>query len=165
MPANLEPEVVNQVANNIEIQEVILSRSNIETDYKLAFNTASPVEVDIQSFKNIRKIESSYKDDKGDKEPKWLYLITSSFGIRRVDEKTKDKENPTAITTVEAEFTIIYSSADKFDSDALEGFANVYSIPHAWPYWREYVDSSVRRMKLPYSLPTGLLRHKTNKKE
>ena len=72
--------------------------------------------------------------------------------------KSKDAANSKSVRVgfeIRATFDLLYSlKVEPPPKDArdffFESFASLSSLHHVWPYWREFVDSSIRRMGLPY---------------
>ncbi|HWB08381.1 MAG TPA: hypothetical protein VG826_04120 [Pirellulales bacterium] len=65
-------------------------------------------------------------------------------------------ENADACFRLEAAFSLRYemSGDEPCDDDQLKAFARMNGIYNAWPYWREYVQSTVSRMGLaPVTVP------------
>jgi hypothetical protein len=52
---------------------------------------------------------------------------------------------------VQAVFDVVYDISDAEDpaTESVDAFARINSLYNAWPYWREFVQSSVQRMGLP----------------
>ncbi len=51
--------------------------------------------------------------------------------------------------TVKATIELGYKLTAKFGAEELDAFARINGIYHAWPYWREFVQSSTTRSGLP----------------
>lgn len=64
-------------------------------------------------------------------------------------QKAKALSEPPLL--VEATFVVAYQNPTKkrLSENDLQAFAHLYVMTHAWPYWREFVSSSLGRMGLP----------------
>ena len=65
------------------------------------------------------------------------------------EEGAKDAEKP--YLTIEATFVLTYfvDSFENLQDENLRAFAATNGIYNAWPYWREYVQSTISRMGQP----------------
>jgi hypothetical protein len=75
------------------------------------------------------------------------FYVLASFELQVV---ANGQETP--IVTMEATFELKYSLPADFESvtqEELAAFAEVNAIFNAWPYWREYIQSTFVRMNLP----------------
>jgi hypothetical protein len=68
------------------------------------------------------------------------------FTATRVTEK-----ETTVLLCVEAVFALIYAidTFDNIDEQNIRAFASTSGLFHAWPYWREFLQSTLTRMGLP----------------
>lgn len=101
---------------------------------------ASPGEagkVDVQFAKTARAIA-------GDKEAKFSVFVTC-------EAKVLSKETAEPVVCVKAEFELSYSIPEALNPTPAElaAFAETNGIHHAWPYFREFVQSAFTRMGLP----------------
>ena len=77
------------------------------------------------------------------------------FCVRPIFTLTANKNSPDGaalnVLSIEATFALIYSveSLDEFEDASLIAFAWTNGVFNAWPYWREFVQSTVSRMGLP----------------
>ncbi|MCC5830871.1 MAG: hypothetical protein JJU36_15600 [Phycisphaeraceae bacterium] len=58
---------------------------------------------------------------------------------------------PAGRLLIGATFQLVYQlpEIDKYGKDQLQAFAEVNAVYNVWPYWREYVQSTLARMGLP----------------
>ena len=60
-----------------------------------------------------------------------------------------ESTDPVVEIRTSIEVTYACSEADTFSPEALHGFGQTNGVFNTWPYWREYVQSSIARMGLP----------------
>lgn len=74
--------------------------------------------------------------------------VKLSFALHSVRD---DEIEADPVLTVEAVICLVYllSSLDGLDDRNLAAFAQTNGIYNAWPYWREFVQSTTVRMGLP----------------
>ena len=65
--------------------------------------------------------------------------------------KEAEGESPEDGLLIEATFLLAYRLAhlERFSEEQVQAFADVNAIYNAWPFWREYVYSTLARMALP----------------
>ena len=101
---------------------------------------ASPVEAGKVDFQFGRAASALV----GDKKEEFTISVTC-------EAKVLSKENAEALVCVRAEFELSYSIPEALNPTAAElaAFAETNGIHHAWPYFREFVQSAFTRMGLP----------------
>ncbi len=72
--------------------------------------------------------------------------VRTRFRLKVFDESAAKQ-----IADVSAEFSLVYALADCSDitSEDVRSFGQANGVFNAWPYWREWVQSSFSRMGLP----------------
>lgn len=60
-----------------------------------------------------------------------------------------DEQNPAVSMTVTFALEYAVPHASRFPDEVLAEFARVNSTFNAWPYWREYIQTTSARMNLP----------------
>lgn len=86
--------------------------------------------------------------------------VTVDLGVRLGEKGTlsRDKEEPDVLVLIQGKMSAYYSVLDNSiveREDALEEFSSQNAPFHIWPYWREFVSSSLsrfnlRKITLPY---------------
>jgi hypothetical protein len=87
------------------------------------------------------------------------FLISVRFQLQ-IRETTGEEELQAEIS---AAFDLSYRlpTEDPFSAEEIEGFGQLHAVFNAWPYWREFVQTSLSRMALPsltlplYRMPQG----------
>jgi len=74
-----------------------------------------------------------------------IYL---TFGVRLARDAD---EGPDVLVNVAAKFVLVYSvkSFEGIDEDHVHAFSLTNGVFNAWPYWREFVQTTTGRMGLP----------------
>jgi hypothetical protein len=72
----------------------------------------------------------------------------SLLGAPVVEGEAKERNE---VASIKAEYVLMYALTDKIklSKEELKIFCDINSVYNAWPYWREFVQSSVDRMGLP----------------
>ena len=74
---------------------------------------------------------------------------------------TTDEEKFQAEISAAFDLSYRLSTEDTFSAEEIEGFGQLNAVFNAWPYWREFVQTSLSRMALPsltlplYRMPQG----------
>lgn len=70
--------------------------------------------------------------------------------LRGENSSPEDIANDNIAASVSARISVEYSApGDRPDMKFLEAWGGSNALLHAWPYWREYCQSSFSRMNLP----------------
>jgi len=80
-------------------------------------------------------------------------FVTTNFELKTFETESDNKE-PFAV--IQASFLLIYSAdtLEGITEEAVELFGNTNGIFNAWPYWREFIQSTTMRMNLqPLTIP------------
>ena len=82
---------------------------------------------------------------------KLVYRVLFSFAVtpQKIDEKVTPPED---LVTVKAAFELTYAvppDGEQPDQKIIEDFGNMNVLFNAWPYWREFLQSTLGRMALP----------------
>lgn len=133
----------DKVASVVRIEDIYLSGCNSErrTDNL-------PEDLKLQDRHEIIVIE--------EKPVTKTFYVKHCFGIRGI---TLDQESEAEVHfLIEAEFYLTYHLAKRrgVKKADIESFAHINSGVHAWPYWREFVQTQSSRMGLP-SVMVGIL--------
>jgi hypothetical protein len=79
--------------------------------------------------------------------PKGRIHVYPGFRFEAFNEGSEDR----AVITVDATFVLTYA-LENFDGIRKSGyqqFADLNGVYNAWPYWREFVQTTITRMGLP----------------
>jgi preprotein translocase subunit SecB len=105
-------------------------------------------------------IETRYETDNDNSsntednpEPEYALRVSVSLGIRlgEAGKLTRNNTDPAAVALIESKMLAYYDINDNNiieDQDAIEEFVLQNAAFHVWPYWREFVSSSLQRLSL-----------------
>ena len=119
----------------VEIEGVRLVEITAETKVR------SPADTGAVDLLVNRTAGISERQDNG------TFFVVAKIGTQLVPEHAK--EDP--LVSIETSFELQYSLPEKFhtDPETLTTFAETNGLYNAWPYWREFVQSTFARMGLP----------------
>ena len=129
---------LSKIVSVIEIEGVRLREANCRTHIPES-------EIADEIVANVSHATSIFKKPDGD----GLLVIHANFSL----EIRADNEEGESVVQAEVQglFELSYKIPDEshFSSDELEAFGEVNAVFNAWPYWREWVQTSLARMALP----------------
>ena len=129
-----------EVSKTVEIVSVRLISSNFSSSPSV-LDGLSQVDIDV----NIR----CHKKEDG------TILVFPIFKLES-KRKKKGKSKESIEIIIEAEFMLTYKVKDlkELSDEGILAFAKTNGIFNAWPYWREYVQSTIARLGIPnYTVP------------
>ncbi len=127
------------VAERVEIQNVLLAECK-------AFR--SPAFSAKQDGLNLTTGVSKLGFGRDDDSNRLFVTLTFSVALSSVAEADAEAEVKLRVT---ATFVLAYSvkSFEGVDDDHIRAFSAINGVFNAWPYWREFVQSTTARMGLP----------------
>ncbi len=130
-------ELAVPVSARVQIESVVLVESIVKrtTDVKISRG-------EFQVNVNITNVQYG-ADPTNDS-----VFVIPTFTLKA--ERTTESER-SLILSIETSFALYYSikSVGDFGDESIKAFAFTNGIFNAWPYWREYVQSTAARMGLP----------------
>lgn len=94
--------------------------------------------------KASQKVRLQILSPKSDKSVR--VLADFFFEARYPDQEEKSK----AAVSIEAKFALKYNrQSGKFTPKEIDSVGHVVAALHSWPYWREFLNSTMARMGLP----------------
>jgi hypothetical protein len=145
------------IAKQVEIVEVVLSSA------RLSRNLCESDEVlRIAQSVSVRSAVDEIKPAIGDPWHQITALVTCKLSGTKENETTNEIPPDGTGLEIEAEFALRYRLTQQgvHDSNSVDAFAKMNGVYNAWPYWREFVQSTVARMGLP-PLVVGVLTHQS----
>jgi preprotein translocase subunit SecB len=75
------------------------------------------------------------------------FSVIATIDVRLLENESSDDP----ATSVKATFELCYRLPSDFAPEEadLSSFAEMNGVYNAWPYWREYIQSTISRMNLP----------------
>lgn len=80
-----------------------------------------------------------------DEKQLWIYDFHYKVGVK-VAAKNDDEAN---LVEIKSTYCVEYYSNEELSKEDIHGFSKDNVGYHVWPYWREYVQSTLSRMDLP----------------
>lgn len=120
----------------LQIKDIRLIEASVKTNIRTA-TEAGEVDLAIDSSASVK----DYTKDTG------IFSVVAEINARLVPVES---ERDPAVS-VRAAFELRYSLPKdlKVSPAQLNTFARINGIFNAWPYWREFVQSTIARMNLP----------------
>jgi hypothetical protein len=79
-----------------------------------------------------------------------IYRFKYDCAMRLVEENSLDDDSPIVVFELKATFVADYESAIEItNQEDINAFGCEYVGYHVWPYWREFVQSSLQKSGLP----------------
>ena len=125
-------KIVSKVSQSTHLDGVRLLRGSFHVERVAEPSTANPAGLGT-SFSFEQSIESDHL----------LSRVSIALDVQQLGPP------PRHFVSVKATIELSYKMAAKFAEDELEAFAKINGIYHAWPYWREFVQSATTRAGLP----------------
>jgi hypothetical protein len=137
-------ELAYAVSERVEIDNIILAHCE-------AARSGSPISVKLKTTTIVSGIShASYP------ETKHIHVMVS-FVLKATPRDEAESEEPLSI---KAAFVLFYSirSFDGIDDEHIKAFAATNGVFNAWPYWREFVQSTTGRMGLAKAVVVPVFR-------
>ena len=128
---------------------------NLETVHQLggAFEAAQPPEDRMSLNVNIGATETHIEDEVLAVRVPFRLTVVRGSDMPSDPEPDDGDSSPTVLLSVDAAFMLTYSMAtgdEEIDESAVTAFASTNAVFNAWPYWREYVGTSISRATYPH---------------
>ena len=150
-------DAIQEVIERLSIDDVGISSSEIYSSEEF-----SPMRSEMNIQVQMRAAFTGFRVIEGTEDfPLALLQLHYDLGVRAVTEtRSKEEssdsedETPPIVWVVEAKMFAQYreDSADalsELSQESIEGFGQANALYHVWPYWREFVHSSLDRMRMP----------------
>ena len=119
----------------VEIEGVRLVEANAETKVR------SPSDTGAVDLLINRTAEISERQENG------TFFVVATIKAQLVSEQAKEEPLVSIKTSFELQYRL--PRGFRVDPQTLTTFAETNGIYNAWPYWREFVQSTLARMGLP----------------
>lgn len=148
-------DAIQEVMTRLTIDDVGHQSStfSIEEDFRPDVDEGHDIGLQLRTAYSDCVVDDLFDIDDG---KLCRYRFFYNLGVRVLDSTNSDDEegNPPVIATIEA---CMYSQyvevrdrkTAEIDADILKDFGKANALYHVWPYWREYVQSTMVRLKLP----------------
>lgn len=128
--------------------------SELAEDFNPKFSDAlGELHVEIMEF--IERSERYREDQQGSR---GLFRVFVSFGARWASEEAagqpgdevddSDQDDDRILATIEAGFVVEYVIPDDISQEFIDDYALQNSVPHAFPYWRDYLLGQCAKLRM-----------------
>jgi hypothetical protein len=138
-----------EAMRNFALQDIFLTDSNVWSSRKLALGATikdPTVEFRLSEQSEVAVIEVETPE----KSPKFAvhYFVGTFVRLCSGPIPAGEANEDQLVATVAATFLVRYLSDIAPTRDMLQAF-NENAVHHAWPYWRELVESMTTRLRVP----------------
>lgn len=142
-------ELLKPALDALSIQRIILRDGEIKVgeNIEMGFFEGRFVNQLKRGVTGIKKLEGFDEDDNS--APYYRYIIEFGARLIQVDESGKfDEQKINVPFEIIARFNVDYLTRADLSNECLAEFSQ-NAIHNAWPYWREYVQSTCARCGVP----------------
>jgi hypothetical protein len=140
---------LEQAKRKFAIQDVFLCDANVWSSRKLALG--SEIREPHVQFKMADENECNVTEVDGPNSTRIFavqYFVGTSVRLLQGGVPEKEPSEDQLVATVSATFVVRYMSDTQPNQDMIQAF-NDHAVHHVWPYWREYVESTTARLRVP----------------
>jgi hypothetical protein len=142
-------ELVEEAKRKFAIQDVFLCDSKVWSSRTLGLGQqiADP---SVQ-FKLDENNECGVAEVTGPNDAKMFgvhYFVGTNVRVLVGQEREGESSDDRVVATIAATFLVRYLTELAPSEELLQAF-NDHAIHHVWPYWREYVESTSTRLRVP----------------
>lgn len=138
----MDKELIAQASESLKLLDIIL----FESSFRQFANSHAQVQLGQQNKLAIRaEIGEAVNSNNNAVN---FFRAYVDLGIRVNDLSNPDAE-PQLLYQIEATFRIDYELTNNVDEKTLTEFAHVNSVNNIWPFWRQFVFSTINQAHLP----------------
>ncbi len=139
---------LQEAMRKFAIQDVFLCDSNVWSSRKIALG--APIKDPSVNFRLNENTECTVLDVDADSTKMFAIQYFVGTFVRVVAGPMPEGEpnEDQLVATIAATFLVRYLSETQPSEQMLQSF-NDNAIHHAWPYWREYIESITTRLRVP----------------
>lgn len=130
-------ELAVPVSEVVQIRNVVLCRSLVDGDSSIFVERRNyAVKIEVPSVEHHIDLKQH------------MLAVVPSFSLVA---SRAGNDGPSPVLTIKASFILEYTlpPSVEFEEEQLKAFSMTNGVYNAWPYWREYVQSTTTRMGLP----------------
>ena len=141
-------ELIEEAKRKFAIQDIFLCESKVWSNRQLALG--SSIQDPGVQYKLDEKNECSVSESVGPAAGSKMFYVQYFIGtsVRVFAGRDGENDEDKLLATITATFVVRYLS-DSMPSHELIAAFNDHAVHHAWPYWREYVESITTRIRVP----------------
>ena len=140
---------LHEAMRKFAIQDVFLCDSNVWSSRKIALG--APIKDPSVNFKLNENTECAVLEVDGVDNTRVFaiqYFVGTFVRVIAGPAPEGEPNEDQLVATIAATFLVRYLSETQPSENMLKAF-NDNAIHHAWPYWREYVESITTRLRVP----------------
>lgn len=132
----------------LSIQAVRLQSSQISINENARAENIGELMGSIYGFHGVSNITQRTATANDDDKKVWIYDFKYRVGVKATAKDDSDDE----LVEIKSTYCVEYFSNEELSSEDIDGFSKDNVGYHVWPYWREYVQSTLSRTDLPAKL-------------
>ncbi|MFI3157267.1 MAG: hypothetical protein QX199_14030 [Methylococcaceae bacterium] len=138
----MDKELIAQASENLKLLDIVL----YESGFKQFANSHNQIQLGQQNKRAIRAEIVEAVNNKNNEVN--FFRVFVDLGIRVNDLSNPDTE-PQLLYQIEATFKIDYELINNVNEEALTEFAHFNAVDTIWPFWRQFVFSTINQAHLP----------------
>jgi hypothetical protein len=141
--------LLDEAKRKFAIQDVFLCDSKVWSSRKLALGL--PVADPSVQYKLDQNNECAVVEVEGPNATKVYgiqYFVGTNVSILTGQVREGEPSEDQLVATIAATFLVRYLSETAPSEEMVQVF-NDHAVHHIWPYWREYVESTTTRLRVP----------------
>lgn len=138
----MDKEFIAQASASLKLLDIVL----FESSFKQFANSHAQVQLGQQNKLAIRAEVGEAVNNQNSAVN--FFRVYVDLGIRVNDLSNPDSELQ-LLYQIEATFRIDYEITNNVDEKTLTEFAHVSSVNNIWPFWRQFVFSTINQAHLP----------------
>ncbi|CAH7000295.1 hypothetical protein [Vibrio splendidus] len=151
----MSSDCTNKGVKNLLVDQIKMRSFSVHVDDSIELEDIEEEHLEFTQIMRhtgtIRELVMDNEEEEQDSDvPPYMYKFYVSLGIRSLyaddAEKEPTDESIEAIMEIKAEYTIQYRSKCSLSQEECFEFAESHVYFHAWPYFREFVQSSCARL-------------------
>jgi hypothetical protein len=141
--------LLQEAKQKFAIQDVFLCDSKVWSSRTLGLG--QPVADPAVQFRLDENNECGVAEVTGPNEAKMFgvhYFIGTNVRVFSGQVREGESSDDKVVATIAATFLVRYLTDTAPSEELLQAF-NDHAVHHIWPYWREYVESTTTRLRVP----------------
>ncbi len=138
----MDKQLIEQTSENLKLLNIVLYESNL----KQFSDSHDQVQLGQQNKLAVRAEIGEAINNKNSHIN--FFRVFVDLGIRVNDLSNADDE-PQLLYQIEATFKIDYELKNNIDEKTLTEFAHSNAVHNIWPFWRQFVFSTINQAHLP----------------
>lgn len=156
----MNKEALTEAINKLQIRAVRIRSVTAELGDDIEGDpSALQISMDIEGRRRVIGIAQYTLDGSSNDRPLNVHCFHYEVGLRgfrstndeKLDVDSGERQGEKPSLFIQAVFELEYEHHEDVSEEAIREFARDNVGFHAWPYWRELVDSMSKRMSMPMS--------------